>query len=158
MQTSPHAAARPGSSLPAEPATVEEAVLVATLRVGRRLRQRMPGEELEFSSIALMKALVHHGPLRLTDLAGTLDLDASTVSRHVRSLEARGLLERTGDPDDGRASRVALTPEGHARLEQGGARRRALIADLLADWPDEDRETLRRLLARLARDVSEHRA
>jgi DNA-binding MarR family transcriptional regulator len=146
-----------GPAAPAEPSTVEEAVLVTTVRVGRRLRQRLPGEELEFSSIALMKTLAHHGQMRLSALAATLDLDASTVSRHVRSLEDRGLIERATDPADGRASVVAVTAEGLERLEQGGARRRAMIADLLADWSEEDREALRRLLNRLADDVAEHR-
>lgn len=139
------------------PATVEDAVLLATLRVGRRLRQRMPGEELEWSSIALLKTLAERGPTRLTALAAALDLDASTVSRHVRSLEDRGLVGRAADPDDARASRVALTDEGRDRLERGAARRRALVAELLSSWPAEDREALHRLLTRLAADVSEHR-
>lgn len=140
-----------------EPATAEDAVLMATIRVGRRMRQRLPGEELEFSLIALLKALAHRGALRLTDLAGVLDLDASTVSRHVRTLEERGLVARTTDPDDGRATRLALTDDGRERLEAGAARRRALVAELLEDWSAEDRETLRRLLTRLADDVLEHR-
>ena len=140
-----------------EPATAEDAVLMATIRVGRRMRQRLPGEELEFSLIALLKALAHRGALRPTDLAGVLDLDASTVSRHVRTLEERGLVARTTDPDDGRATRLALTDEGRERLEAGAARRRALVAELLEDWSAEDRETLRRLLTRLADDVLEHR-
>ncbi len=140
-----------------EPTTAEEAVLMATIRVGRRMRQRLPGEDLEFSLITLLKALAHRGPIRTTDLAGVLDLDASTVSRHVRTLEERGLVARTTDPDDGRATRLAVTDDGRERLEAGASRRRALIAELLEDWSPEDRETLRRLLTRLADDVLEHR-
>jgi len=154
---SPPSGTHAASGATPEPATVEEAVLMATIRVGRRMRQRLPGEELEFSSIALLKALAHHGALRLTDLAGLLDLDASTVSRNVRALEERGLVARTTDPDDGRATRLALTDEGRGRLEAGASRRRALVAELLEDWTPEDRETLRRLLTRLADDVLEHR-
>jgi DNA-binding MarR family transcriptional regulator len=157
MQTEQSPRPEAALSAPAEPATVEEAVLVATMRLGRRMRQRLPGEELEFSSIALLKALAHQGALRLTDLAGVLDLDASTVSRHVRTLEERGLVARTTDPDDGRASLLAVTDEGRERLHAGGARRRALVAEMLQDWSPEDRETLRRLLTRLADDVQEHR-
>ncbi|HEX5769531.1 MAG TPA: MarR family transcriptional regulator [Nocardioidaceae bacterium] len=138
-------------SLPAsydEPATAEEAVMVTLARLGRRMRQRMPGEELDFGTILLMKALLR-GPLRLTDLAAVVELDASTVSRQVRHLEDRGLLERTGDPDDGRASRIALSAEGRTRLETGAERRRAFVSRLVEDWPSEDRERLRLLLNRL---------
>ena len=139
------------SELPSPaPATAEEAVMVAFTRIGKRLKQRLPGEELEFSSILLLKTLSNHGPMRVSALAGALGLDASTVSRHVKALEDRGVLERTSDPDDGRASRVMVSASGLTRLEQGAARRRALIGELLADWDDADRETLRRLLHRLS--------
>ncbi|HEU4514771.1 MAG TPA: MarR family transcriptional regulator [Nocardioidaceae bacterium] len=131
-----------------EPTTAEEAVMLTLARLGRRMRQRMPGEELDFGTILLMKALVHD-PLRLTDLAAAVELDASTVSRQVRHLEDRGLLERTGDPDDRRASRIGLSPEGRTRLEAGARRRREYVGHLLDDWPPEDREQLRLLLNRL---------
>ena len=132
------------------PATVEEAVLMATVRVGKQLRTRLPGDELDFSALALLKTTAHQGPLRVTALAAALQLDASTVSRHVRALEDRGFLARTTDPEDGRASRVAITPQGRRSLEAGAARRRQLIGEVLADWDDADRETLRTLLNRLS--------
>jgi DNA-binding MarR family transcriptional regulator len=137
------------------PATAEEAVMVTLARLGRRMRQRMPGEELDFGTILLMKALLRE-PLRLTALAAAVELDASTVSRQVRHLEGRGLLERTGDPDDGRASRIALSPEGRQRLEAGAARRRAFVTRLLDDWAPEDREHLRTLLNRLLSELDDH--
>lgn len=131
-----------------EPATAEEAVLLTLVRLGRRMRQRLPGEDLDFTAIVLMKALLR-APLRLSALAGALELDASTVSRQVRHLEDRGLIERAGDPDDRRASRIGLSAEGRRRLEAGGRRRRELLGELLHDWPEEDREQLRSLLGRL---------
>lgn len=137
-----------------EPATAEDAVMMTLARLGRRMRQRLPGEELDFPAILLMKALAS-GPMRVSALAAALELDASTVSRKVRQLEARGLLERTGDPDDGRASQVMLSSGGLARLEAGARRRRALVGRLLEDWPAEDRERLRELLSRLL-DVLDH--
>jgi DNA-binding MarR family transcriptional regulator len=139
----------------ADPATAEESVLVTLARLGRRMRQRMPGEELDFAAIVLLKALMP-GPLRLSALAGALDLDASTVSRQVRHLEDRGLLERTSDPDDGRASQVALSDLGRTRLECGAERRRAFVGELLDDWSDDDREHLRLLLNRLLTELDHH--
>ncbi len=137
-----------------EPATAEEAVMSAMVRVGKRLRHRVPGEQIDFATLPLLKTLHHYGPMRLSALAGALDLDASTVSRHVRGLEERGLLERTDDPDDGRASRVAVSAHGGECLERGAERRRALIAEAMADWSEEDRETLRVLLHRLSLDLT----
>ncbi len=139
-----------------EPTTAEEAVMSAMVRVGKRLRHRIPGEQIDFTAIPLLKTLHHYGPMRVSALANALDLDASTVSRHVRGLEERGLLERTDDPDDGRASRVAVSSHGTDCLEDGAARRRALIAEAIADWSPEDRETLRVLLHRLSLDLTNH--
>lgn len=139
-----------------EPATAEEAVMVTLALLGRRMRARLPGEELDFAAILLLKALMHGGPMRLSALAASLDLDASTVSRQVRHLEDRGLLERTSDPDDGRASRITLSEQGRVRLEAGARRRRAMVAQLLEHWPDRDREQLRVLLNRLLDDLAQH--
>lgn len=152
MQPSASTTARPYD----EPATAEEAVMVTLARLGRRMRQRLPGEELDFAAILLLKALLP-GPLRLSSLAAALDLDASTVSRQVRHLEDRGLLERTSDPDDGRASQVALSEEGRTRLEHGARRRRDLVGQLVQDWPDADREQLRLLLTRLLDELDQHK-
>ncbi len=137
------------SSLP-EPTSVEEAVLTTMVRVGKRMRQPMAGEEIDFHSYVLLKTVAHQGPMRLSAIAAVLDLDASTVSRHVKSLEDRALLDRTTDPDDGRASQVAVSAHGHASIEAGGKRRRELVGSLVADWTDQDREDLRRLLHRLS--------
>lgn len=128
--------------------------MVAMVRVVKLMRHKHPGDEIDFSAMPLLKTLQHHGPMRVSALAGALDLDASTVSRHAKGLEDRGLLERTDDPDDGRASRVAVSPQGAACLEKGAAVRRAQIADAMADWPAEDRETLRVLLYRLSLDLT----
>ncbi|MGZ8742506.1 MAG: MarR family winged helix-turn-helix transcriptional regulator [Nocardioides sp.] len=148
MQPSPVAGTAP------EPATAEEAVLTATVRVGKRLRQRLPGDEFDFSSMALLKTLATQGPMRLSALASVLHLDASTVSRQVRTLQDRGLVERTDDPDDGRASQIGISPHGLPALEDGGRRRRALIGHVMADWAESDRETLRVLLHRLSVDFT----
>ncbi len=139
---------------PIEPATAEEAVMLAMMSLGRRMRHRAPGDQIDFSAWPVLKTLVHNGPMRLSALAAELGLDASTVSRHARQLEDRGLLERTDDPDDGRASRVAVSEHGVACLEQGAQARRAVIAAVLDAWDDRDREQLRVLLTRFYTDLN----
>jgi DNA-binding MarR family transcriptional regulator len=117
------------------------------------MRLRHPGDQIDYSAFPILKLLGHAGPMRLSALANDLQLDASTVSRHARQLEDRGLLLRTDDPDDGRASRVAVSDQGAACLEQGFASRRAMITAALDGWTQEERDTLRDLLHRLVRDL-----
>lgn len=51
-------------------------------------------------------------PTRMGDLAEWLCVDASYVTGLVDRLEALGFAERRADPDDRRARRLVITPEG----------------------------------------------
>jgi DNA-binding MarR family transcriptional regulator len=54
----------------------------------------------------------------LRDLAAKMRWSRSRLSHHAARMEARGLLERTGDVNDGRGSIYHLTDDGFAVLEQ----------------------------------------
>ncbi|NUS50454.1 MAG: MarR family transcriptional regulator [Nocardioidaceae bacterium] len=146
MQSSPSSLTDP---VPA-PETAEDALMSLMMALGRRLRQRQPGDAVDFSAFPILKLLSHHGPMRVSALAQVIGLDASTVSRHVKQLEDRGLLERTEDPDDRRASQVAVSKAGTTVLAEGFAARRGLITAALDGWTDDERDTLRDLLHRVS--------
>jgi DNA-binding MarR family transcriptional regulator len=135
------------------PETAEDALMSLMMALGRRMRQKQPGDAVDFSAFPILKLLSHQGPMRVSSLAQVLGLDASTVSRHAKQLEDRGLLERTDDPDDRRASRVAVSEAGTDCLEKGFEARRGVISHALTDWTDEERETLRSLLHRLVQSL-----
>jgi DNA-binding MarR family transcriptional regulator len=137
------------------PATTEDAIMGLLLVLGRRMRGRMAEDSLDFSLVPILKVLAHCGAMRLSALAATLELDASTVSRHVKQLEDRGLLERTSDPDDGRASQIACSGQGEAALAEHFGRRVALISTVLDSWGPQDREALRSLLDRFNRQIAD---
>lgn len=103
--------------------------------------------------LSLLIAIADQGPVRATDLAGTLGLDKSTVSPQVRRLERLGLVSRAIAESDRRASLLTLTDVGSdtvARLEQTASR---LLGARLAHWTPADRETLTTLLERLVSDL-----
>jgi DNA-binding MarR family transcriptional regulator len=92
-------------------------------------------------------------PVRMTDLAESLGIDISTVSRNVRGLERAGLVQRTGDPADQRASRLSLSDEGQDVLCRVRRTRQEAMRNLLADWSETDRALLARLVSRLSDDM-----
>jgi DNA-binding MarR family transcriptional regulator len=141
-------------SPPYAPTSTEEAVLITLMQLGRRMRQRHQLDSVDPAAMPVLHMLRCCGRIRVTDLAGRLHLDASTVSRHVRQLEERGLIERTSDPADGRASQVALLPQGEKSLDAAMERRRADIAQVLAGWPASDRARLGELMSRFADDLA----
>ena len=125
------------------------------MQAGRRLRTRHPDDQVDPSCFPLAKVLLHHPDgMRVSDLATRLQLDASTVSRQIKQLQDKGLLERTPDPADGRASLVQLSEHGRDVMHAGFQRRLERIQSVLDTWDEGDREQLRLLLARLATDLS----
>ncbi|MEU0878253.1 MarR family transcriptional regulator [Lentzea sp. NPDC005914] len=74
--------------------------------------------------------------LRLSRLAQLTSASLSRLSNVVKRLEARGLLRREPDPDDGRASRAVLTDEGMAAVEQAAPGHLATVRELVVDALD----------------------
>jgi DNA-binding MarR family transcriptional regulator len=113
------------------------------------------GEKLDRGSIIVLATLEDRGRLRSSELAAIVDLDLSTVSRHVSYFEQLGLIEREPDPVDRRASQISITEQGRAGLAAIRDARAALLDSVFASWSAADRAEFQRLLDRLARDLSE---
>lgn len=58
------------------------------------------------------------GPLRMTELGERVVLSRTRVSRLVQELETKGLVERTPDSIDGRATVASITRAGHRALSK----------------------------------------
>lgn len=86
-------------------------------------------------------------------LAGATMVTSGTMTTRLDKLEARGLVQRRTDPDDGRAVIVRLTGPGRAAVDAALAglleRERALLAGLDAADQQHLAALLRRLLAPL---------
>jgi DNA-binding MarR family transcriptional regulator len=122
-----------------------------------RLHERLTatvGVRLDPSSFQLIRRLDGSDPIRASDLAGLMCLDLSTISRHLASLEARGLVERQPDPLDGRASLLTLSERGRSVSSRVCAARRELFAEFLSEWPEREIERLAGLLTRFAADMA----
>ena len=117
------------------------------------VRRKSAGSAQDKSVIALLAHLKSVGPLRAADLAEHACLDPSTVSRHLRALESDGLLMRTPDPEDGRATQLQVTPKGEQIVDEARGQRLALLGDALDGWSERDVATLTRLTGRLAESL-----
>jgi DNA-binding MarR family transcriptional regulator len=87
-------------------------------------------------------------------LARHLELDKSSVTGLVDRAEARGLVERVADPDDGRAVRVRLTRKGRSLAARGAAEIGDELAAVAAGLTDPQRRQLASLLSRIASPVA----
>lgn len=131
-----------------------QALVLLFSRVIRRWKAHGPPQTLDPAAFVVLHEAHTKGPLRVSDLAAALHLDVSTVSRHVRNLEAAGHLHRTDDPDDRRACRLALTSSGKRLHTEIHERRAQVLSAAMARWSERDRRQLLRLLERLADDLA----
>lgn len=69
--------------------------------------------------------------LRAVDLSRQLQLSPSHISRRIDRAEAAGLVARSADPDDRRASRVTLTPAGREVVRRFAPALEAIIDEVI---------------------------
>jgi DNA-binding MarR family transcriptional regulator len=86
-------------------------------------------------------------------LAQVLGLDPSQVVALVDELVTAGLVERRPDPADRRTRLVAATAAGHRKRDTAAVRVAEAAVDPLRMLAGEERDTLRRLLARVVADA-----
>ncbi len=89
------------------------------------------------------------GGASIREVAEFMAVEHSTASRSVAAVVAAGLLTKTSATDDQRRCVLVLTDVGHKALATVTDRRRELVAETIADWPDTDVDTLVTLLDRL---------
>jgi DNA-binding MarR family transcriptional regulator len=149
------AGAVPWDALDAHQAYVHlEREIGLLLRRSRAISARLAAElhpDLDGAAYGLLALLQDAGPQRASDLVARLGLDKSTVSRQVTSLVALGLVDRSADPEDGRALVLTPSAEGSARLARIREARRARWEADMAGWPVEDVARLAELLGRFNR-------
>lgn len=104
----------------------------------------------------LLSLLEAEGPQRAGTIAERMHSDPSTISRHVAQLVGDGLVERTTDPEDRRATLLVASERGVRHLEVMRGRRNEAIARLLRGWDPADRQALVRLLDRFVTDYEQH--
>jgi DNA-binding MarR family transcriptional regulator len=135
-------------------------------RMLRTIRQRRATErpEIPFGMLGILRGIEQltdragrHGEeavgCHAKELAETVGLDPSTVSRVVTALVARGLVDRRTDPADRRASILVLTDAGRAALADAQDWYADLVVRALADWQPADVAVFTSVLGRFTTDI-----
>jgi DNA-binding MarR family transcriptional regulator len=107
-------------------------------------------ENLHPRLFGVMNILAAHPGITQQRLAESTAIDTSSMVAVIDELEAKGFAERRPHPDDRRARAVYLTPQATATLERLRQRAAELQAELFSPLSERERETLHRLLRKLA--------
>lgn len=126
---------------------IEQQLTVLLRRVQSIHFSTSSGEiDLDRAAYGILCRISDHGPQRLGALAQAFGLDPSTITRQVQALEQTGLVVRSSDPQDRRASLLDLSEEGDRVLTQTRTLRRQWMQQALGDWSEADVDDFARLL------------
>jgi len=127
---------------------------LALTRVLRALR-RHGDSSLTPSQVSALSTLEEFGALRISAIAANESLGAPAATRVVASLEELGLVARTNDPGDKRASLIELTGLGRRTLSELWRGRTLDINAMLERLSPKERATIEAALPaleKIARD------
>jgi DNA-binding MarR family transcriptional regulator len=112
------------------------------LGLARRMNAASVGEGLTPSQASVLGIVVNRGPLGLAELTEIEGLNPTMLSRVVGKLDSFGLIRRLRDPDDFRAARVEVTPEGEKAWQRISSQRASIISECVAGLPAEQEGAL----------------
>jgi len=116
---------------------VREWTEVFMSRSGRDFKRFMAETGLSFSQVNLLMRLYHKGKCGISEIGGRLGITKPAASQAIDRLVNLGMIERTEDPDDRRAKRLALTQAGRALIEKGFEARMNWIYSLTDSFTPE---------------------
>ena len=139
---------------------VEEVAGALRVSIGllvRRLRQVEGPDDLTLPERSALARLDRGGPTTPSALARQEQISPQSMGATIAALEARGLVERRPDPEDGRRAVISVTGAGlRALWDRRSARTRQIARALSAGFTPTEIERLAAatpLLERLAQGV-----
>lgn len=127
-----------------DPADLAGELRLAVHRLTRRLRQQGPTNGLTLTQLSALAIIWRDGPLSAGDLAQREQVRPPSITRVLTALEQMELINREGNPNDGRQVLVRITPLGDERMRSYVRERERWLAELLTTFSDKDREVLHR--------------
>jgi DNA-binding MarR family transcriptional regulator len=137
---------------PATPTGLEvaERLITAAHRLKQFANTQLAASRTSVPRTRLLAAVQSRPRQRMGDLATRLDITGRTLTVMVDALEQEGLLARTVDPSDRRATLLELTPAGHRFVRQAAEVRDEIWEQAVATLTLAERQQLVHLLSRLA--------
>jgi DNA-binding MarR family transcriptional regulator len=119
-----------------------------TLSLGASPDQAEPG--LSFSEALILLVVDADPDKNVRDLAKTLQLERSWVSRIVSAMEENGLIECSVPDNDRRSKNIRISRKGRLELSKLAEFRSRVVTETFKVLPDKEQKELRSLLKGLA--------
>ncbi len=128
---------------------VREWAKVFMHRSGRDFKRFMDATGLSFSQINILMRMMHEDCIGVSEIGEKMGITNAAASQAVDRLVQMGLVERTEDPQDRRAKRLKLTPDGQALIKKGIEARSRWIENITQSLTADQQEMVIRALTLL---------
>jgi len=118
-------------------------------RSGRDFKRFMDETGLSFSQLNVLMRLYHGGNSGVSEIGEQMGVTSAAASQAIDRLVTQGLIERSEDPSDRRAKRLALTPKGRTLIEKGIEARSQWVEGLTDAFTPEQQSMIVSALALL---------
>lgn len=105
------------------------------------------------SRLELLTLLYHADEISQSDLQKKVNIDSAAVTRHLKQLEAKGMVSRRRKPEDNRITLVRLTDQGRKRIESSKKEKERFMKEMLANVSVEERRVLINVLGRMRNNI-----
>ena len=106
------------------------------------------------SDFMVLEALLHKGPLTISETQSKVLLASGSMTAAVDRVESRGLVVRKAQAGDRRARRIELTPDGRSLIEGAFRTHAEHLENALAVLQEEEKQQVYDSLKKLGRSVA----
>ncbi|MGW0436867.1 MarR family winged helix-turn-helix transcriptional regulator [Micromonospora sp. NPDC003197] len=128
-------------------------LIVAERSVRRWIDARSGDTGIGAAGVGVLFHLARHPHALIGDVTAALDASPSGMSGLINRLDRAGLVNRSADPEDARATRLSLTPLGRQAVESARVVLGSLNARLTEGFTAEELQVVSRWLAHTANEM-----
>ena len=130
--------------------TTAPGTITLLTRLSKLVYRKTPESQLgvRLKHFVVLSYLADRDGISQQELGDVCAMDANNLVLVLNELEAAGLAQRRRDPEDRRRHIVEVTDAGRTAFQRGERAREAVEDDVLGALDSDERQTLRRLLAK----------
>ena len=103
--------------------------------------------------LAILQILCECNEINQSQLQKHINIDSAAITRHLKQLEADGMVTRHKNPIDNRETFVRLSEEGHQRIEGYKSEKQNFIQQILEGFSEDETQVLVDFLKRMQNNI-----
>ena len=108
------------------------------------------------SRYELLYQLYNTDEINQSSLQKAVNIDGAAITRHLKQLEASGMVAKRRNPEDNRVIFVSLTEEGRKKIIEYRKENMGFVNQMLHDFTPEEVDALSDMLNRMQTNISEY--